>query len=401
MLKPDGEASFMEPVDRRLDHPDPLPGDAGEGEARPGEAESGLEAENAELRKRLNGVLEAAAENERIWRHFTEIERILFRTRDLNQLVEELLLEIKDRFEPDQVTLLLCHQDLIQEYFPALSGDSEPIGDGTWIVPCPAAVGVFVCRDPHKPALLSGEELRKLGEYLPDSPEPVQSGVLIPLCVHEVHFGFLFLGSLDAERYRPDDGTDLLEQLGIKIALCMENCLTYEKVKDFSIQDPVTGLLNFFQIHTVLEREFRRARRLEEPLSVLIIDLDFFQDEEGRLDIGGRILTHVANLLKATLPQGEAFLGRFGSDEFLAVLPRVPGEEAREGIPYLAQTIRKSPFKLENAAILIHAHIGVGSMQEHTRRPQELLDAAYAELCQAKLQRRTVGGRPTADRETG
>lgn len=379
----------MEPFDRMTDHRKCHSGEAGGGGCRPAEEQSSIENENAELRRKLSELLDAAAENERIWRHFVEMEKILFRTRDLNQLVEELLLEIKERFEPDHVTLLLCHQELIQDYFPAINRQSIPIGDGTWIVPCLSGVGVLVCRDPHKPAVLSGDEVDRLGGYLPESEAPVQSGVLIPLCVHEVHFGFLFLGSTDSERYRPDDGTDLLEQLGIKIALCIENCLAYEKVKNFTVQDPVTGTMNFFQIHTILDREFRRARQLEEPLSVLIVDLDFFQDEEGRLDIGSRILSHVADVLRNTLPQGETFLGRYGSDEFLVVLPRVPGEEAREVIPYLTQTIRKCPFRVENAAILIQAHIGVGSIQEHTRRPQDLLDAAYSELCQMKLQQRT------------
>jgi len=126
----------MEPFDRMIDRRNCLSGEDGDGGCRPTEEQSGIENENAELRRKLSELLDAAAENERIWRHFVEMEKILFRTRDLNQLVEELLLEIKERFEPDHVTLLLCHQELIQDYFPAINRQSIPIGDGTWIVPC-------------------------------------------------------------------------------------------------------------------------------------------------------------------------------------------------------------------------------------------------------------------------
>jgi hypothetical protein len=201
-------------------------------------------------------------------------------------LVEELLREIKNRFQPDQVILLLCQPDLLERFFPEISQESGPIGEKTWIVPFPAETGHSICGDSAKPFLLSSENIGDLLAYLPESGSSIRSGVLVPLRIHQILFGALFLGSIDADRYRPKDGTDLLEQLGIKIAICLDNCLTYERVKEFAIQDPLTGLLNFFQIHTVLEREFRRARRLKAPLSVLIIDLNFFHQIHGHFDMG-------------------------------------------------------------------------------------------------------------------
>jgi diguanylate cyclase (GGDEF)-like protein len=351
----------------------------------PGLVAQELKTENEHLQKQLAHVLATATANEAIWRHFAEIERILFRTRELDQLVEELLREIKIRFQPDQLALLLCHPELLERFFPDISEESEPIGENTWILSVSMEAGCGICGDPARPLLFSSQNITKLRELLPQLPASMRSGVLIPLCVHQILFGGLFLGSVDANHYRPQDGTELLEQLGIKIALCMDNCLAYEKVKDFAIQDPLTGLLNFFQIRTILEREFRKACRLGSPLSILMIKLDFHHQSEDRSELAHEILKHGAGLLREILHDGDSVLGRYGSDEFLVLLPNIQEEEAREVVPYLKQTILKSPFRHQNAAILIRATIGVGTLEDGMKRPQDLLDGAYLDLCSLKM----------------
>jgi diguanylate cyclase (GGDEF)-like protein len=344
-----------------------------------------LQTENTQLKAQLAQVVATASANEKIWRHFIEIERILFRTLQLDQLAEELLQELKNRFQPDRVILFLCHPDLVERFFPGISTESEPTGEGTWILPLPVETGHELLGASPRPLLLTLENADLLAPFLPQTASPLRSGVVIPLGIHELLFGGVLLGSLDAERYHPDAGTDLLEQLGIKIALCMENCLSYERVKDFAVQDPLTGLLNFFQIHTVLEREFRKARRLNSALSVMLIEPRFFHQCSDHFDLGNEVLKHVANLLHEILPQDEIVLGRYGSDEFLVLLPNVQKQETEEVLPYLSQTIRKSPFLHENTAILIQTLIGVGSLDEHTKRAQDIIDTAYSELCRLKM----------------
>lgn len=350
-----------------------------------------LRRENEALRAQLAHVVKTATDNERIWRHFAEIEKILFRTRELDRLVEELLREVKNRFQPDRLILLICHPDLLDRFFPDISMDDEPLEEGTWLLPFSPEAGRAACGNSAGPRVIPAGDIGEFLDPLPVGVSEIRSGVLVPLSIHQVFFGGLFLGSLDADRYHPEDATDLLEQLGNKIALCMDNCLTYDKVRDFAIQDPLTGLLNFFQIHVVLEREFRRAVRNGSPLSAMMIDLNFVHELEGDCRIENEILKHAARLLQDVLPARDCFLGRYGSDDFLVLLPNVDGDEAREVIPYLTQTIRKSPFKHQNAAVLVQAAIGVGSLGEKTERPRDLLDDAYADLVRLKMGRFGAG----------
>lgn len=360
-------------------------GPAVEEGARAGEETAGLMAENLALRRELEAVHENASENEKIWRHFAAVERILFRTRDLDRLTGELLREVRVRFQTGLLVLYLSHPEILERLSLGEPEKSALIEEGTWISP---QDGQSVCElfgTALKPVLFSGDGglPLQLDGVLHRTSEPVRSGALIPLCIGDYIFGALLLGSTDPDRYRPGDGTDLLEQLGANIALSMDNCLTYEKVKDLAVQDHLTGLLNFFQIHSILEREFRRARRSKTPLSVLIVDFNFVQDRSDP-EGGKAVLRHAAALLEQILPEGESYVGRYGSDEFLAVLPNVPETEAREVIPYLSASIRKSPYKSGNTAILITTAIGVGALNGQITCAQDLIDAAYAELCSTR-----------------
>lgn len=339
-----------------------------------------LHLENEALRRQLEQVVSTASTNERIWRHFTEIERILFRTRQLDVLVEELLKEIKARFKTDGVVLLLCHSDLLEQFFPHITESSGPIEEGAWILPASHEAGKHLFGPSRSPLVLHGKSMKTIRPLLPEALSAVASGVLIPLCIHDVVFGCLFLGSFDPHRYHPEDGTELLEQLGIKIALCMDNCLAYEKVKEFTLRDSLTGFFNFFQIHTILEREIRKARRTSTPLSILIVDFAFYHQPDEPADLANEILAHAAGVLREILDKAECYIGRYGSHEFLVILPGVSEEEAREVIPFITQAIRKSPFRHANAAILIQTSLGVGALQDNMRS-QDLLDAAYRELC--------------------
>ncbi len=325
-----------------------------------------------------------AAANELIWRQFADVERILFRTRDLGNLVEELLKEIMLRFEIQQVVLFLCHSDLRESFFPEISREGLVIAEGNWIIPLAGDQCTPFHGEDARPILLQQEDMNELLSILPEAASSVRSGVLIPLTFHQILFGGLFLGSHDPARYRHGDATDLLEHLGIKIALCMDNCLAYERAKNFGTTDSVTGLLNYFEIHSILNREFRRTRRSKLPLSVLAIDLNFVH-EYGPCSMADEVLTHSANILRETLPKNETYLARYGSSEFVAVLPEVPENEVREVIPYLTQMIRKSPFKHQNTVILIQPIMGVGSRHEDMTSHQELLDMAHSNLHKKKL----------------
>ena len=94
--------------------------------------------------------------------------------------------------------------------------------------------------------------------------------------------------------------------------------------------DGLTGFLNHNAINRKLEEEFRRAKRYDLKLSCLMIDLDRFKminDKFGHPK-GNQVLRHVAMVIHQNLREVD-FVGRYGGDEFIIILPETSQENAR------------------------------------------------------------------------
>lgn len=87
--------------------------------------------------------------------------------------------------------------------------------------------------------------------------------------------------------------------------------------------DFVTGVANRRQINDTLEQEAERAKRSDNHLSVILIDVDHFKrfnDANGHL-AGDQCLSAVAEVLSASAKRSIDLVGRYGGDEFIIVLP--------------------------------------------------------------------------------
>jgi diguanylate cyclase (GGDEF)-like protein len=93
--------------------------------------------------------------------------------------------------------------------------------------------------------------------------------------------------------------------------------------------DPLTDLSNRRDLDEILEATLSAARRDGTPLSVLLVDIDHFKqinDTAGH-DAGDAVLVEVARSMRASLRTQDS-LGRWGGEEFLAVLPNTGAEDA-------------------------------------------------------------------------
>lgn len=157
--------------------------------------------------------------------------------------------------------------------------------------------------------------------------------------------------------------------------------------------DGLTGIPNRRALDEALEREWRRGTRSLRPLSLLMMDIDHFKaynDSCGHL-AGDDCLRAVAQSLKVPLGRAADFVGRYGGEEFLAVLPetdqigaQIVASEILEGIAQLAIPHPASPLgKTVTASIGVATAIADREHQ-HTR----LLQGADSALYQAKLEGR-------------
>jgi two-component system chemotaxis response regulator CheY len=152
--------------------------------------------------------------------------------------------------------------------------------------------------------------------------------------------------------------------------------------------DPLTELLNRLAIMDHARAELARNHRTGAPLSIALVDLDFFKsinDRYGHL-VGDAALKHVARLMrKAVRPYD--WVGRWGGEEFLLLLPGAQLEEAQVIAERLRMLIETTPLALETGIIVnLTASIGIAptgndeqlSIDELFLRADQALYAAKA-----------------------
>ena len=153
--------------------------------------------------------------------------------------------------------------------------------------------------------------------------------------------------------------------------------------------DPMTEVGNRRRFDDVLDREWRRAARQEQLLSLAFVDVDHFKlynDEYGHA-AGDECLRKVARAMASVVRRAEDFLARYGGEEFAVILP---GTDLR-GAKHVGETLRK---KVESLAIphagnpgieRVSVSIGVATVLAAPKvSPVTLVEAADAQLYRAK-----------------
>lgn len=152
--------------------------------------------------------------------------------------------------------------------------------------------------------------------------------------------------------------------------------------------DPLTSLLNRLAITNHVKAELSRAGRGAYPLSLALLDVDHFKqvnDTYGHL-IGDEALRHIARILIDSLRPYD-WVGRWGGEEFLAVLAGTTLEDALGIAERLRARIAASPLLLPDGAPLgLTASIGVActGLPEEAVDPDHLFQRADAALYAAK-----------------
>lgn len=162
--------------------------------------------------------------------------------------------------------------------------------------------------------------------------------------------------------------------------------------------DALTGLYNYRFFSNILPLEMERARRASQPLSLIILDIDYFKKFNDRWghELGNQALVHVAQLISITIRKLD-FACRFGGEEFAIVLPNTDLYKAINVAERLRSTIVSSPLEIGDDAISLTASLGVDEFNaSHLDNFQQFVGRVDAWLYQAKHAGRNVVKGPAA-----
>lgn len=157
----------------------------------------------------------------------------------------------------------------------------------------------------------------------------------------------------------------------------------FDQLERQALVDPLTGAWNRRGLKDVLERE---SADDSSPLSVLAIDVDRFKtinDQHGHA-IGDSVLREIAIRARGALRATDAF-GRWGGDEFVAVLADCPAVAAQELADRLRLAIAGEPVRRGSRSVPVSVSIGVASVPRgRVRDVSELIAAADLAMYAAK-----------------
>lgn len=160
------------------------------------------------------------------------------------------------------------------------------------------------------------------------------------------------------------------------------------ELERLSISDGLTGLYNHRHIHGLLSEEYERVERTKDCMSVAMFDLDRFKtvnDTWGH-QAGDRVLIEMAEILQDTARDIDR-LGRYGGEEFIALLPETCIEDAAVFVERVRREVarrhfdigRDEPLRMTlSAGVATYPHELVDSIETLVRLADEALYTAKA-----------------------
>ncbi|MDF2439997.1 MAG: hypothetical protein JWN98_981, partial [Abditibacteriota bacterium] len=182
--------------------------------------------------------------------------------------------------------------------------------------------------------------------------------------------------------------SELLESVGVEVGAALENARLYASALEAADRDSVTNLYNHRAIHQRLDSEFHRAERQNRPLTVIMMDLNnfkLFNDTYGH-PVGDQVLRRVAEVLLSESRKCD-ILGRYGGDEFIAILPDTDVPLAMVVAQRLRNRMSMEGFRHSSQENMVPVSLsfGLATFPTDCQNRYELVAMADANLYTAKI----------------
>lgn len=212
----------------------------------------------------------------------------------------------------------------------------------------------------------------------------IRSWLGVPLIVHNEIIGLLAIDSCEPNHFTADN-MELAAAFAGQVAVAIENARLFEEVQRIAITDGLTGLYNRRHFMKLAEVEVQRALRYKSELSAIIFDIDHFKkinDEYGH-PIGDQVLRAVAKLCTEKLREVDS-IGRYGGEEFVALIVEAPLEAAQQVGDRLRRDVENMVVPTEKGEIHVTISVGIAGMNEFTPNLDTLINRADQALYSAK-----------------
>jgi diguanylate cyclase (GGDEF)-like protein len=185
--------------------------------------------------------------------------------------------------------------------------------------------------------------------------------------------------TLGSETLQINENDEFVSTIVNILSTSLDNAQEHHQLKELTLIDGLTGVLNQKGFREHIEREFHKAKRYNKHFSLFMIDLDDFKqinDYHGHL-AGDFILQEFSNCMKSSLRKTD-IVARFGGDEFVVILPETEEDHAKVLIQRLCATLDHQTYNWKGHQIKVAFSYGLACDKEFSTLDSvdELISAA-------------------------
>jgi len=150
----------------------------------------------------------------------------------------------------------------------------------------------------------------------------------VPVSVAQNTLGVI-LFETDGKNFHGENETKTLSFFANQVGIALENARLYREVEVLSLTDGLTELYNHRHFQKILHEELNRSSRYKHPLSLLMIDVDYFKDYNDTYghQAGDALLASAAKIIRGNIRHTD-IAARYGGDEFYVILLETSKEAA-------------------------------------------------------------------------
>lgn len=299
-------------------------------------------------------------------------------------LFKHLSAALRTHFMPDMVVIVMIDRERNMLYVP-LSEPPLPVQD---IIKNEAVL------DPSFCTVLTNGQMYTLNDIANESPcqciqLKIEKGgyVSIPLTAGGKTFGMVILFKENMASWEGEKIRRLMSNYIGLTALSLHRLELLDIAKHTNVTDEVTAVYSSRFFNEILSKQLSLAKRRNESLCILIVDVDHFKEilDNYGADVGDLILQQVAGVLSDFLRE-YGIIARYGNDEFAIIMPDMLKNRALVLADDLRRIIESTDFEdgTTEQSVTLTVSIGIATFPEPAADQESLIKCANKALYKAK-----------------